>query len=176
MNLAYSTNLRRRSLLTLMFCLSASMARADAAPASPPAAPPAAALRIKNGRSIRVVLGFHRHEPASAIRPENGSWTIIMMSALPGAAAELQDLTPNAPRSRWTMGVQGDRLVLDAHRFLPTHVYQLEVRKEKRLVGSALVYLYPPPTDSVGHVEFKDNETAKRDEPRGPSSVPKGDL
>ena len=167
--------LLRRSLFSLTLCLAtAAVVRAD--PSAAPAPTPAPRLRIKNAQPIRVALGTRRHEPASGIRPDKGLWTVITTTDLTGASAELVDLTPNAPRSRWVVDVQGDKLVLDARRFLPTHVYQLDVRKEKRLIGSALVYLYPPPADRVGHVEFKDEESSKKEDSHDVAAVPKGDL
>jgi hypothetical protein len=179
MNLAYASRLLRRSLLWMTLGPGLAGAARAEPPDSPPAAPApsAARLRIKNARAIRVSLGSRRHEPASAIRPEKGLWNVIFASDLGGASAELQDVTPDAPRSRWVVDVQGDKLVLDGRRFLPTHVYQMDVRKERRLVGSALVYLYPPPAENNGRVEFKDEETtAKKDDSGEVSRVPKGDL
>jgi hypothetical protein len=169
-------SLLRRSLFSLTLCLAtAGVVRAD--PPPPPAPAPAPKLRIKNAQSIRVALGTRRHEPASGIRPDKGLWTVVSATDLTGASAELLDLTPNAPRSRWVVDVQGDKLVLDGRRFLPTHVYQLDVRKDKRLLGSALVYLYPPPAEKgPGHVEFKDEESSKKDDSHDVTAVPKGDL
>jgi hypothetical protein len=170
MSFAYSLRPIRLSLFSLMLCVAtAGVGRAD------PPAVPAPRLRLKNAQSIRVTLGARRHEPASGIRPEKGVWNVIAATDLTGAAAELVDLTPDAPRSRWVVDVTGDRLVLDARRFLPSHVYRLDVRKEKRVIGSALVYLYPPPDERVGHVEFKDEESKKKDS-SDVSTVPKGDL
>jgi hypothetical protein len=175
MTFACSMRMIRRSLFCLSLCLgNALVARADPAPAPAPDPPPR--LRIKNGQSIRVVLGTRRHEPASGIRPEKGAWNVITTIDLTGSSAEMLDLTPNAARSRWVVEVQGDKLVLDTRRFVPSHVYQLEIRKQKRLIGSALLYLYPPPAENVGHVEFKDEESGKKDDSQGVSRVPKGDL
>ena len=173
MSLAYWTSLGR-SLLAL------SLLVATAAQAEPPAAapPPPPKLRIKNARSINVVMGYKKRAPASAIKPDKGVWNVVMTPDLAGAAVEIVDITPDVTRSRWTLAVQTDKVVLD-HRFLPTHVYQLDVRKEKKLVGTALVYLYPPPNEDNGKVEFKDEETTAKKEKgdSGPlSSVPKGDL
>jgi hypothetical protein len=175
MTYAHSMRFPRRVLFSMMLWLvPASAGRADPPAAPAPAPPPR--LRIKNAQSITVTLGTRRHEPASAIRPEKGVWNVVTMSDLSGASAELLDLTPNAPRSRWLVDVQAEKVVLDERRFLPTHVYQLDVRKQKKLIGTALVYLYPPPTEKVGHVEFKDEESAKKDDSSGLSAVPKGDL
>jgi hypothetical protein len=170
-----SRRMIRRSLFCLSLCLGhALVVRGDPAPAPAPSPPPR--LRIKNGQSIRVALGSRRHEPASGIRPEKGVWNVITTIDLTGASAEMLDLTPNAPRSRWVVEGAGDKLVLDTRRFVPGHVYQAEIRKQKRLIGSALLYLYPPPAESVGRVDFKDEESGKKDDSKGLSAVPKGDL
>jgi len=145
---------------------------------------PAPRLRIKNASAIRVTLGTRRHEPASAIRPEKGIWNVVLASDLTGASAELVDLTPDAPRSRWSVEVQGDKIVLDAHRFAPTHVYQIDVRKERAVIGTALLYLHQPPAEKLGRVEFTDGEAkgkqgekaAPKADASGIARVPKGDL
>jgi hypothetical protein len=167
---------RRALLASTLFLFTAGVARAQKAKAPAPPPPPPR-LRIKNGQMVRVALERRRHEPASGIRPEKGAWTVIAAIDLTGASAELVDLTPYAARSRWVVQGKGDKLVLDARRFLPSHVYQLDVRKEKRLIGTTFVYLYPPPsaTGRAERVEFKDEEERKKDD--SPlSSVPKGDL
>jgi hypothetical protein len=158
------------------------------AASSPPveAAPGASAprLRIKNASAIRVTLGARRHEPASAIRPEKGLWNVVLASELTGASAELVDLTPEAPRSRWSVEVQGDKIVLDTPRFLPTHVYQIDVRKDRSVVGTALLYLHQPPVEKRARLEFTDGEAKgktgeKATQPAdasGIAPVPKGGL
>jgi hypothetical protein len=186
-----STMQLRRSLFAAILCFAAGTANAEPAPDK--AAPPPPRLLLKNAQNIRVSLGYKRqHEPASGIRPDKGGWNVVSKTDLTGSSAELLDVTPDATRSRWQVEVQGDKLVLDAHRFLPSHVYQLDVRKEKRLVGTVLVYLYPPQSDGKEKVEFTDEETAgkggaakkgddkKGDDKKGDSGelvrVPKGDL
>src|SRR4051812_278656 len=130
MSLAYCRFVRGPLFGSLLGLSAAGVVRADP-PAAPPSAvaPAPAKLRIKNGRAITVSLGGRRHEPALAIRPEKGSWSVVFMSELAGASAELKDVTPDAPRTRWVVDVQGDRLPLDAKRFVGSHVYQLDVRK-----------------------------------------------
>jgi hypothetical protein len=153
---------------------------ASSSPTAPGA--PAPRLRIKNANAIRVTLGTRRHEPASAIRPEKGIWNVVLVSELTGAFAELVDLTPEAPRSRWSVEVQGDKIVLDAHRFLPTHVYQIDVRKDRSVIGTALLYLHQPPVEKRARVEFTDLEAkgkgnaGKRGDASGIAPVPKGGL
>jgi hypothetical protein len=157
-------------------------------PSSPPvqAAPgaPVPRLRIKNASAIRVALGTRRHEPASAIRPEKGIWNVVLFSDLTGASAELVDLTPDAPRSRWSVEVKGDKIVLDAHRFVPTHVYQIDIRKDRAVIGTALLYLHQPPAEKLNRVEFTEMEAkgkggekaVKKVDASGIAPVPKGDL
>jgi hypothetical protein len=174
MTLALPRRLLVRSLLSLSLALAtAGIVRAQPDAGAAKAPPPR--LPLKNAQSIRVTVGNRRHEPASGIRPDKGVWNVVPKNDLSGASAELVDLTPNAPRSRWVMDIEGDKLVLDARRFLPSHVYQLDVRKEKKLVGTALVYLYPPATGSTEKVEFKDEET-KKGESDDVTRVPKGEL
>lgn len=185
----------RVALFGLALVLSSSRSLAQPATPSEKAPPAPVKLQLKNGQSIRVTLGYRRqHEPASGIRPDKGPvWTVIARNDLTGSSAELVDLTPDAPRSRWQVEVQGDKLVLDSRRFVPSHVYQMDVRKERKLVGSVLLYLYPPPAgDGTDKVDFKDEEAAgKKDESSGKKTdsdtgsepdglglarVPKGEL
>jgi hypothetical protein len=177
MSLASLVRLDRRSLFALGLCLTtAGIARAEPE-AGPAKVSPPPKLLLKNAQSIRVTLGYKRHEPASGIRPDKGVWNVVARTDLSGSSAELVDVTPNATRSRWQVEVQGDKLVLDARRFVPSHVYQLDVRKEKKLVGTVLVYLYPPPSDGTEKVDFKDEEVAgKKGDSGNVSRVPKGDL
>jgi hypothetical protein len=142
---------------------------------APPAAAGAAArLRIKNGHGLTVALGKTR-EPATGIRPEKKIWTLELDASLVGADAELRDVTPNMPGARWSVPVETEHLVLDATRFLAGHVYRLEVRRERQLLGSALVYLYPPPVERVSRVNLDDAPEAAE---KGftPATLPKGGL
>jgi hypothetical protein len=148
------------------------------------AGPAAARLKIKNGNNITVALDRSR-ERAVGIRPEKEIWTLVFAGDLAGSTAELQDVTPNVTGSRWTLSLATDRLVLDPPRFLPSHVYRVEVRREKQLLGSAFVYLYPPPPPpSVERLEIGDDKDGKdskdskdSDQPESSAPViPKGGL
>jgi hypothetical protein len=170
MNLTYAARTSRRSTVLVLGCLLASLIGPSASQAAPELKP----MRIKNSRSIRVVLG-PRREPAAGIRPEKAGWRVLLAPELAGSAAELQDITPGVPGTQWTLPVAAEGLVLDEERFVPSHVYRLEVRKDDKLVGSAVIYLYPPATPRTEKVEFASEEKAP---PKGGpiSPTPKGGL
>ena len=170
MNLAWGALSLRRSIAFVLGLLLVSFV----SPRSSQAATELKPMRIKNSRSIRVVLG-PRREPALGIRPEKVGWRLLLAPELAGGDADLQDITPGVAGSQWTVPVAADGLVLDEERFLPSHVYRLEVRKDDRLVGSAIIYLYPPPTPRTEKVEFAAEE--KGPQKGGPiASTPKGGL
>jgi hypothetical protein len=74
--------------------------------------------------------------------------------------------------------VAGPKLELDAERFLPSHVYRLDIRRARVLVGTALVYLYPPPAERVRRVDLDDRPeaAARPDDAGGPGVIPKSGL
>jgi hypothetical protein len=138
----------------------------------------AAPVHIKNGRSVNVVLGKTR-EAAVGIRPEKKAWPVELGAGLVGAEADLQDVTPDVAGARWVVPVVAPRLSLDEARFLPGHVYRLELRRERRLLGSVLVYLFPPPAARVSRIELDDGPEPPSDDGDagfGPATVPKGRL
>jgi hypothetical protein len=134
-------------------------------------------LRIKNGHGLTVSLGRTR-EVATGIRPDKKVWTLELDASLVGADAELRDVTPNVVGARWSVPVDTEHLVLDATRFLASHVYRLEVRRERKLLGSALVYLYPPPPpERVSRVDLDDQaEPAPDGKDEPPAPLAKGGL
>jgi len=113
-----------------------------------------ASLRIKNGHKMTVRLGKTR-EAAQGIRSEKQVWTLELTRDLVGAVAELEDVTPRWQNARLSVPIESERVVLDGERFIPDHIYRLEIRRARQLVGSALVYLYPPPVERVKRVEFE---------------------
>lgn len=133
-----------------------------------------ARLRIKNGHGINVALGKTR-EAATGIRPEKKVWTLELDASLVGADAELRDVTPDVAGARWTVPVTTEHLVLDPTRFLPGHVYRVELLRGRQLVGSALVYLYPPPAERVSRVNL-DDAPEPVDKGFAPTPLPKGGL
>ena len=111
-------------------------------------------LRIQNGRKMMVKLGKTR-EPALGIRPAKQVWTLELTRDLVGAVAELEDVTPRWQNARLSVPIESERVVLDGERVIPDHVYRLEIRRARQVVGSALVYLYPPPVERVKRVAFE---------------------
>jgi hypothetical protein len=142
-----------------------------------PEAAEAARLRIRNGHHLTVTLGKTRQE-AFGVRPDKKVWELELAAELIGAVADLQDVTPNARGERWSIPVESARLALDPTRFLPSHVYRLEIRRARLVVGTAFVYLYPPPAERVRRVELDDRADAP-DRVDGPSElgvIPKSGL
>jgi hypothetical protein len=115
----------------------------------------AARLRIKNGHHLMVNLGKTRQD-AIGLRPEKKVWQLDLGAELVGAAADFQDVTPNGHGERWNLPVAATKIELDTTRFLPSHIYRLEIRRARVLVGTAFVYLYPPPAERVRRVELDD--------------------
>ena len=120
-----------------------------------PATVEVARLRIKNGHHMTVSLGKTRQE-AIGLRPDKKAWQLELPADLIGAAAEFRDVTPNGRGERWSIPVASAKLELDATRFLPSHVYRLEIRRARIVVGTALVYLYPPAAERVRRVDLDD--------------------
>jgi hypothetical protein len=151
--------------------LVAGVARAGSAPIEAPR------LRIKNGHHMNVALGRSRQD-AFGVRPDKKAWPVDLGAELIGTEAELEDVTPNARGERWTLPVAGAKLTLDPARFLPSHVYRLDVRRAHVLVGTALIYLYPPPFERVRRVDLDDRPEAadRADDAGGLGVIPKGGL
>jgi len=134
-----------------------------------------ARLRIKNGHGLTVSLGKTR-EAAIGIRPDKNVWTLELEAAFVGADADLRDVTPNVTSAHWSIPVEAERLVLDATRFLASHVYRLELRREGKLLGGAFVYLYRRlrPTPSTAWTSTPGPSPPTRTPP--PTPMPKGSL
>jgi hypothetical protein len=139
----------RGSVLGVMWLLVAGAAQAGRGPVE------AARLRIKNGHHLTVSLGKTRHE-AIGLRPDKQVWQLELPAEMLGAAAEFRDVTPSARGERWSLPVANAKLELDPTRFLPSHVYRLEIRRARLVVGTALVYLYPPAAERVRRVDLDD--------------------
>jgi hypothetical protein len=161
---------RARARVFVFFFLTIGLALTGAAHAAD------APLRIRNGHKMTVRLGKTR-EAAFGIRPQKQVWTLELTAELVGAVAELEDVTPRWQNARLSVPIDSERVVLDA-RFLPDHVYRLEILRARQLVGSTLIYLYPPPVERVKRVEFEraTEAPAHRDKSVVPGVRPKGGL
>lgn len=98
-----------------------------------------------------------------------------MGADLAGRSAALQDVTPGLPESRWLVALAADKLVLDPERSLPSHVYRMELRRDGQVLGSGLIYLYPPPVERVGRADFRDHSDLD-DKSTPLTTTPKGEL
>lgn len=138
-------------------------------------------VHIQNARSIRVVLAKTR-EQAAGVRPDKEGkegWKVVMGKELDGSTADLTDVTPNIQGHRYSLTVADGAILLDPGRFLPTHVYRVMLVKERQIVGTALLYLYAPPTPpKKSRLDFADGadgtDGAGSSAPITPS--PKGGL
>jgi uncharacterized protein (DUF779 family) len=162
---------RLGSVWGVVFFLVAGGAQAGSAPVAAPR------LRIKNGHHMNVSLGKSRQD-AIGVRPDKKSWQLELGAELIGADAEFEDVTPNARGGRWTLPVASAKVELDSERFLPSHVYRLDIRRARVLVGTTLVYLYPPPAERVRRVDLDDRPEGAdhADDAGGPGVVPKSGL
>lgn len=92
-----------------------------------------------------------------------------------GAAVELEDVTPGWQAVRLSVPIRTESVVLDAANFLADHAYRVEVRRASQLLGSALVYLYPPPVERVHQLDFESTSKASDHQGR-PAVSPKRSL
>jgi hypothetical protein len=135
----------------------------------------AAPLRAKNGQTVRLRLGS-QHERGIGLkpgRPESG-WRLVL-APTEAEAADVVDVTVGAPANKWTVAVVGDALMFDASRFVPDHAYRVELRRGARALGSALVYLYPPPEKRGKQQLVFDSDEAPADDD-GIAVMPKSAL
>jgi hypothetical protein len=135
----------------------------------------AARLRIRNGHHLMVSLGKTRQE-AIGVRAEKKVWQLDLGAELVGAAATFDDVTPNGRGERWSLPVASAKVELDPTRFLPSHIYRLEIRRARVLVGTAFVYLYPMPAERVRRVELDDQPAAEPLDASPLGVIPKSGL
>jgi len=118
----------------------------------------ASPLKIRNGSTVRVALAGKR-EAGVGLRPKSGGW-LLELGGLPGAVADVFDVTEGASSSKWTVELTDGGLFFDIETFQPGHAYRVLVRHGAESIGSTLVYLYPPTTAARHTVTFDDGETA----------------
>ena len=116
----------------------------------------ASPLRIRNGSSVRVVVQGKR-EVGVGLRPRAGAWRLELASA-PNQSADVVDVTEGANGTKWSVDFVDGALVLDEARFVAGHAYRISVRHGSEVLGSALIYLYPPAVASRHKVTFDDAE------------------
>jgi hypothetical protein len=118
----------------------------------------AAPLRIRNGSTVRVALAGKR-EAGVGLKPKNGGWQ-LELSPLPGAVADVFDVTEGSASSKWTVQVEDGVVFFDQETFMPGHAYRVLVRRGAEALGATLVYLYPPTVASRHKVTFDDAEAS----------------
>lgn len=116
----------------------------------------APALKIRNGATVRVALQGKR-EPGVGLRLRSGGWS-LELAPLPGAVADLFDVTEGATASKWTIAVEDGVVFLDQETFVAGHAYRVLVRRGSESLGATLVYLYPPSMASRHKVTFDESD------------------
>jgi hypothetical protein len=116
-----------------------------------------------------VVLGDKR-ERGIGLRPAHGEWKLELGRA-DGEIAQIVDTAH--PAMKWQVAIADGALRLDAQRFVADHAYRVELRHGDKLVGAALVYLYPPKVANRSEVVFDGDDAGGSDEL---TTVPKPTL
>ena len=121
----------------------------------------ASPLKIRNGSTVRVALAGKR-EAGIGLRPHAGGWQ-LELAPLPGAVADLFDVTEGASAAKWTVQVDDGVVFLDQETFIAGHAYRVIVRRGPEALGTTLVYLYPPSMAARQHrVTFDDADAVGR--------------
>src|SRR5512146_723266 len=102
----------------------------------------ASPLKIRNGSTVRVALAGKR-EAGIGLRPHAGGGQ-LELAPLPGAVADVFDVTEGAAASQWTVQVDDGVVFLDQETFIAGHAYRVLVRRGSEALGATLVYLSPP--------------------------------
>jgi len=117
----------------------------------------AAPLKVRNGSTVRVALNGKR-EAGVGLRAARGGWR-LELAAAPTDVAEVVDVTVGANSTKWTVDVVDGALLLDEERFVPGHAYRVNLKHGSEMVGSTLIYLYPPAVASRHKVTFEADES-----------------
>lgn len=133
----------------------------------------ASPLKIRNGSTVRVALAGKR-EPGIGLRPRAGGWQ-LELAPVPGAVADVFDVTEGATASKWTVQVDDGVVFLDQETFIAGHAYRVLVRHGAESIGATLVYLYPPTVAARHKVTFDDAD-ASSDAGDGPALIKKPTL
>ena len=119
----------------------------------------ASPVAVRHGRTIHVSLAGRTQE-AVALRATAAGWLLDLGGTPAGATVSVRDVTTvGASPTRYELNVVPG-LLLDLARFRADHAYRVYVRRGTEVLGSALIYLQPPPRGN-GRVVFDDRDTAK---------------
>jgi hypothetical protein len=138
---------------------------------------PAAAepLRTRSGQSVQVALSGHR-ERGVGLRPGSHGWSLTLADSAAGVA-EVHDVTAGAGNAKWLVSVVDASLRFDPARFVAGHAYRVELKRGTLSLGSALVYLFPPPRGrATSHVTFRTDEEPAGEGDEGLTPLPKSAL
>lgn len=130
-------------------------------------------LKIRNGSTVRVALQGKR-EAGVGLRMRSGGWS-LELQPLPGAVADVFDVTEGAGASKWTVQVDDGVVFFDQETFIAGHAYRVLVRRGAESLGTTLVYLYAPAVATRHKVNFDDAETSGSSSD-GPAIVKKPTL
>jgi hypothetical protein len=117
----------------------------------------ASPFKIRNGSTVRVALQGKR-EAGVGLRPRSGGWQ-LELAPVPGAVADVFDVTEGASASKWTVQVEDGVIFFDQETFMPGHAYRVLVRHGAESLGTTLVYLYPPSVATRHKVTFDDADS-----------------
>jgi len=134
----------------------------------------ASPLKIRNGSTVRVALQGKR-EPGVGLRARSGGWQ-LEVAPLPGAVADVFDVTEGSSASKWTVQVEDGVIFFDQETFLPGHAYRVLVRHGAESLGTTLVYLYPSTVATRQHRVTFDDADAVGNASDGPALIKKPTL
>jgi hypothetical protein len=133
----------------------------------------ASPLKIRNGSTVRVALQGKR-EAGVGLRMHGGGWQ-LELAPLPGAVADVFDVTEGSMGGKWTVEVEDGVVFLDQETFIAGHAYRVMVRRGSEWLGTTLVYLYAPSVATRHKVTFDDAD-ANGPASDGPAVIKKPTL
>jgi hypothetical protein len=125
-------------------------------------------LRIRNGRTIHMMVGGKRQAAVGVGGGANG-WRVTLDRHAAGVI-ELADVTTGMPVGRQNVRIVAGVVQLARESFVPGHAYTAKLKSVTGAVQEALLYLYPP---RAGAVVFGEEDGARDD---GPGIAEKGVL
>src|SRR3954452_24683992 len=134
----------------------------------------ASPLKIRNGSTVRVALQGKR-EPGVGLRLRGGGWQ-LELAPMPGAVADVFDVTEGVTPTKWTVQVEDGVVFFDQETFLAGHAYRVIVRRGAESIGATLVYLYAPSVASTKRKVTFDDAEASSNSGDGPALIKKPTL